>query len=324
MISISNVGSIAAMLVATAGVCGAAAQQSQSYFDESDIPISVRSSGMAGKLRMGLQAGVVSAIGRERCVNVLWTASAIANQEPDYSLEVDFANRAIGGAKATTRNQMVGTNFFPTAFGKLSDSEVLVAGIRSSGVTVVQRWTLVWPPQMPSPTQDVESGLTSVEVVFPTIERSNVFVGPALSGRRYVTGINSLRRLAGAPTQALIQFLQPDNDVMVMDLSSGGFELLASEANSSAELGVLTSLATKDYSQIGFGDKTDTGYCYRFWRGDSDLSTVLPAGSPPTPILMLVDNDRDGTIDNAVQLTSGQFVSGGFDNLRNYAAFWLD
>ena len=100
---------------------------------------------MAGKLRNAHQSGEITANAVERQVKITWVASALENQPPDNNLEWDLAARARGNAKIASALQIFNTAFHPTAFGKISDSQFLVCGVKAAGLTIIQKWTLSWP-----------------------------------------------------------------------------------------------------------------------------------------------------------------------------------
>lgn len=292
----------------------AIAQQTQLYFYPSDIPPSVRTSGMAGRLRNGFQSGEVRANAIARTITIEWTASALENQEPNYALVPNFSDSALGDAAVSCDSQLFATNYYPTACGKLSNFAVLIAGIKTNGSTIIQRWDIIWP-EMPAPTIDPGTGLSQVDVAFATVQKTTLYTGSIFASPKYISGICGLRR-QGDPVSALVQFCEP-NDIMAFDLTAKTLSLVASETNPLGALGTLQSLSEKNYRGISVRERSPGGYLYEFSRNNR---IALPSAAP---ILILVDNNKDGVVDGASELSVSAYQSQGFQDLSNYVAPWL-
>lgn len=305
------------------------APQPGQMFDPAGIPDRVKMGALAGNLRGGYQSGAITFVAAKKSVDFYWTASALTNQEPDWDTYGSTASLSTNSrlqSRYTNYRNSVSTNIYVTACGRLDDDELLVAGVSSTGRTMVQRWLFVWPDPMPQPEVDPETGLDSVEVVVPGLQRTNVYTGPpGTSPPKIITGICGLRNGSGATTKALAQFAAP-NDVMQLNLGTGAMTLLASETGAGATLGAVSSLGIKHYSSIGIRDHYVDGYLYAFNLGSSASSSFY-GGAPVDDDdvrLYLVDTDRNGTIDSAMQMSTIQFSAGDYDELDAYRDWWLE
>ncbi len=293
---------------------------SERLLSHADIPWVIRKASTGGsKLREGSQAGVVWVHARDRSVRIDWEASGILNQPPDYSLVPDFANNALGVYKTAMDGQELLTEYLPTACGLVDSDTLLIGGVTTGGATIVERWTFQWPPSMPVPAVDPTSGLVEVDVVLPRVTREQVLIIPAAGPHKLVSGIVGLKRSAGAPTDALVQFHEP-NDIMKLRLSDGALTLIASETDPSGPLGTVQALVAKDYAGIDALERQSVGYVYSFRRGGGDF---FAAGTDPVPILVLVDNTYDGTPNVAFELSETDYRDQGWHDLDNYVDWWL-
>ncbi|HED66114.1 MAG TPA: hypothetical protein ENJ09_11235 [Planctomycetes bacterium] len=289
-------------------------------FDPMEVPAQLRGRtlGMGGAgLRAGFQVGEPRFVVLERKVEIFWAASALENpgQPVDPRAIWNPFTNAPGSARVDTRSQLVQVSYHPTACSKLDDTTLIVAGMDVGGRTIVERWDLAWSAPLPDVSLDPDSHVSSVPVVLPSVRRTTIL--DRRGGPRYVTGICGVRRPVGAAVQAVVQYAKP-NDIYLLDVADGSEVLLAS---SSGAPGILTGIraltgpANRNHNQIEVLEHSTRGYLYRFWR------TRLEPGQK---ILVLVDANKDGSIDDFLELTPGQYTSQGLDNLRNYDEFWLE
>jgi hypothetical protein len=297
--------------------CLLLAQQAQPTFFPQDIPSALLTSDMRGTLQRGFQTGRVSANASERTVYVHWTASALQNRAPDYSLAWDPERGTLGTASFSTDRQAHVVAFYPTAIGRLSGDSILVAGAKTNGGTIIQKWTVLWPSEMPAPVVG-DDGFSSVSLVLPTVQKSVVYSTSGLGSPGFVSGMCGLRSPVGV-SDALVQYLDPNN-VYVMSLTSGAMTLVASETGTSGTIGAIAALGAKDYSGIGSSERAGFGYVYQFYRGRTDVLS----SSLDVPVLMIIDSDKDGSIDGHLELSSGAYESTGWATLDNYVSPWLD
>ena len=287
-------------------------------FDSDEVPTALLHGGDAigtgGALaRAGHQSGRLTADCLRRKIRIYWQAGAFENVEPNHDELYSNLELLPGTAKATTSTQLFQTSFYPTAIGKLSESEFLVAGMNIAESTMIQKWTFQWPATMPEIETEETTGYTFVDVVLPTVSKTTIY--HTFGSPKYVTGICGVLNPSGQPTHALVQFGEP-NDVVLLDLASGGTTLVASATNGTATFGTLPSLShpLRNHRVISVLNHHQRGYIYRFWR-----SFVYP----DTLILQLVDADRDGTIDEVLELTTDEYVDEELDRLSNYEEWWL-
>jgi hypothetical protein len=140
------------------------------------------------------------------------------------------------------------------------------------------------------------------------------------AGRRYVAALAGLR-VQGAETEAALVQFYDSQDVYVLDLNVHTLLLLASANAPGAIFSAPESLSVTDHTGITCADRTDVGFVYTFSRGKGDLTWLDQPYD--TPILTLIDSDRDGDVDSFLQLSDEQFTQGGWDDLSNYTDWWL-
>ncbi len=309
-----------AAAVALTGVMFARGQPVQAIFQDADVPYVLRANQGAGALRMGCQEGRVRTTSVEKKLLITWTSSAIANQQPAWTAQWSQQDNALDGNRAQGGAQEFSTRYFPTASCVLGPDALLIAGITPGGSTVIERWNLAWPSPMPVPMVNPQTGVTSVSVALPSRTSSKRLYDADVVGRRYVRSLCALRRQSGAPTECLVQFYD-SNDLCSLDLASGQVTLLASAVSASGVLGLVPGLQPKNHSYIAFGDRISVGYKYTLGRGMKFLP--VPGNPNAPPVVVLVDTNRDGTIDAVLQMTELEYAQQGWANLSNYENWWL-
>jgi hypothetical protein len=156
---------------------------------------------MSGKVRKEHQSASVSGRALERSITVAWEATAPANAAPDYTLRWNPATNSLGNCKTATESQEFLINFYPTAIGKLTDTEILVCGMKAGGITVIQKWVFTWAFPLPQVVEDPGTGLLHVAIALPTVQKTTLYS----SFNDPIVGISGLKR-AGGPLEALVQF----------------------------------------------------------------------------------------------------------------------
>ena len=293
---------------------------SQAVFTEIDVPYEMRVRQGAGAIRKGYQEGRIRTSSVEKQVFIGWTSSAIANQPPVWTAQWSPQGNALDGNKAQSGIQEFSTRYFPTASCVLAEDAIVVAGITTAGETVVERWSLAWPTPMPSPLAN-QAGVTAVSVALPSRAGVRRVYSADVVGRRYVRNLCALRRASGPPTDCLVQFYD-SNDLYSLNLNTGQATLVASAVNASGALGMVPGLQPKNHSAISFGNRTGVGYAYTLRRG---MKSSLATGSPTAPpVVVLVDGNRDGVVDSALQMTAADYAQQGWSNLNNYESWWLE
>lgn len=321
-------------LLAMADIMAAQQSQQAPTFNPSALPERLRFGGGSGAtIRNGFQAGSVTWRASATGADIRWTSSPLTNSEPDwdtYSENVNLGNNSRGNAKYQTAKQAIQTAFYVTAIGREYQDSLLVAGVKKvGGQVIVQRWEFFWPlTGMPNPVEDFATGLESVEIVIPGLQKTTLYTSVEINGDPtvIVSGICGLRGPSGSsPTHAVLQFVAP-NDIKLMNLTTGNITLLASESGSGGALGVVPSLSIKKYSGISIKNHSALGYVYFFSTGSSAVSDFYGgAGLDDDDVRThLVDSDRNGTIDSALELSTNQAQAAGYLTLENYFDWWLE
>lgn len=293
----------------------------QDAFVDVDIPAYLRLRQGVGAIRKGHQSGVLSLDGMNKLVTITWTASAVCNLAPDYSLVWDPAAHTLGTHKVRTMRQEVSRRYFPTAACMVDSSTILVAGVLPSGKVLVDKIELVWPTPMPAVMTDVITGISSVHPVSPGLGRETRLYESDLTTGGVVRCLSRVRRVSGSPSQGLLMF-DESCDVYTIGLADGALSLLASSSNSTAGLGLVSLLSGKDQTSIAARDHKVNGYTYTFVR-DLGLAPATPGGGGPIT-LILVDSDRDGAIEAYLELSAGDVLSQGWNQLDSYEEWWLN
>jgi len=289
-------------------------------FTPTDTPYMLRMRGGAGAIRNGYQEGRIRTNALDRWVVINWTASPIANQAPNYSLQWSSQHNAFGNNKAQDGFQEFSTRFHPTANCVIDSSRILVGGITPAGRTIIEEWTLGWPEAMPTPVTSTTTGIVSVAVALVTVTDTRRLFDADEVGKKYVRNLCEIRR-ADAPTESCIVQFHDSNDVYELNLGDSNMKLLASASISTGPLGLVVGLGAKDHYGVWFGDRLGVGYTYRLVRGHKVGPLPATGSSPPTVIL--VDGDRNGTIDSVLQLAAAEYQAQGWSDLANYASWWL-
>jgi hypothetical protein len=264
-------------------------------------------------VRWGYQRGQPSHEALVPKIVIDWTAGELVNAQPNYSSPTfDISENAINGHKYEVGQQQFGTFFVPTATCVVDKSYLLVGGLSRQGKTIIEKWELSWPMEIPAPVIDLETGLSSVPVVLPSLGTKTRIYAEDVPGRTWVRNLCGLRR-QGQAAEALVQFYD-SNDIYTIDLATGHLTFLAT-AGSGATF-TIPALTNHKYVAINYGDRSGIGYSYSFVRGYADQTTV--------PTVILIDVDRNGSIDNFLELNDAEWNSQGWSQQSNYANYWQD
>lgn len=295
------------------------------------VPARLVAGRCAGTIRKGYQSGRVTFLASFKKVNIAWSASARTNLQPDwatYSSNDNLGQNSRNYARYAEERQEIAAGFFVTACGLLGSDSLLVAGVsQEGGKAVVWRWDFTWPDVLPVPAIGPQ-GYSSVSIALPGVQKQLVYVGPPLAtaSHPFISGICGLRA-QGVPTplKAVVQFESP-NDVFELDLTTSSLALLASETDAFGLLGSVPSLSIKSYTNIKVMDHSQMGYIY-FLSNGHDLSSAPYGGSGLTDTdvrMHLLDSNRDGVLDSALELSTAQATNGGYLNTDNYSQWWLE
>jgi hypothetical protein len=300
----------------------AATPPTQATFNPTTLPYELQRGCADRTLRGGYQRGGVTFRAFESALEIQWTANALNNSTspPDFTLPYHFETDSIGSYANHHAQQTLPTRFYPTACCVVDSTYFLVAGVTTQGAAIIERWELAWPSPMPTPAMDATDGRTHVHVATPAVARRERLYETAPLAQRYVRNLAGLQRSAG-PTQAVLVQFHDSSDVLRLDLTTRQFTTIASGSNSSATLGQVPSLATNCERWVEFGDRIGLGYAYRFRIGTPWTMTGSTVGAPPS--LVLIDQDRDGELDQFVELFPSESRTGGWWDLANFANWWL-
>ena len=288
-------------------------------FSFPDVPWELRDQDATGTIRKSFQEGVVSLSARDQSVTMNWSASPIANAQPDFSLVWDPQTRALGNNVVQTGAQTVVVRYYPTAACVVDNDSIVVAGVDSTGETVIEVWALVWPSPMPTVQTNIQTGLKSVAVAMPSVGSKTRIYDASVPGRNIARNLCGMRRQTDQAAAALVQFYD-STDIYAANLTTGALSLVASASSAPTTLGPIADLGVDSVSRIWCGDKISQGYVYVLRRGSPNVSFTW-GGTVPN-ILVLIDADRNGAIDSYLSLDSAAFVSQGLADLGNYNLWW--
>jgi hypothetical protein len=189
--------------------------------------------------------------------------------------------------------QMVTVGYWPTYAEVVDSTTVLVAGKDRSGDTRIERWTVT----LPIVTQLVGGGGYSVEV--QPLADIEVLYDAAVVGKDM---IRTMFRVRGKPSSALVQFYD-SGDLYEINWGVAPYSLTTVLA-ASAEPAL-----TQVYNAFDAGDHSSLGYVY-ILADNANFFSV--------PALILVDSNRDGTMDGHYTMTWQAYHAAGLDNAANY------
>jgi len=187
----------------------------------------------------------------------------------------------------------------------LSNGVVLVAGKnRRTGATIIEVWTLNPPTLSPASTPGAPPTLTPGSVA----DMNPVYSGNE-AGKKLVRKAFSHR---GVPGSALIQF-DDSRDVYALNTVTSAMTPVASpDATRAASLGCFHAPLLSQADRTGSHELVQGGYVYEYRV--SGLARDTPS------ILHLLDNDKNGTIDEVQSLSAQQWTAAGYSD----AAMWVD
>jgi hypothetical protein len=217
----------------------------------------------------------------------------------------------------TQETQSFTTRYFPLTSAVLDASRVLVAGVDADGLSVIELWNLGWPAVMPAPAIGVGgSGPQSVNVVLP--QRSVVRIyQAAASGLDFVANMTALRRSAGDPVQALVQF-RPSLDIHVLDIPAGTLTLLASGTSGGGQLGQVPELQQHYFNHFYSKQHVSSGFVYFLVEQRRHANAVQRP-----PALLFFDTDMNGTLDSHATVQAVDFYGPGlWSDSAQYVEWW--
>ncbi|MBK8178026.1 MAG: hypothetical protein IPK67_03845 [Planctomycetes bacterium] len=216
----------------------------------------------------------------ERRINIAWTQ---IGSGAHYSQEVALA-------------------FWPTACTSLADGKSLcIAGKERLGNTRIQKLTFDAPL--------VFTSTTGLSVLVPApIAAEEALYNEATQGRDLVRFMTQQR---GVSDRLLLQFYD-SGDIYSLDIGSAPqdppYQLIAKASGATTPPVMLVPQLANPYSQLWTGDHQVHGFLYVLCFPSSEL--VDP--------LVLMDGNRDGTLDGSILASGGLWVSMGFSNGLSY------
>ncbi len=211
---------------------------------------------------------------------------------------------ALGSRTTSTQTETV--SFWPTSVAAWGTNRLAVAGkTMQSGRTIIEIWDFDAPS---APPQACISQLTG-ETVYPGLSipvsaRTGVYDVKA-PGKELVC---DMFRNLGAENSIFVQF-QDSRDLYEIDTVTGRDTRLFCAAPGIADCSYLPGLADDRRYQFGANHLT-WGYVYVFGKPPRD--EVTPCG------LLLADKDRDGIIDQALELVVGDWEGYGLSSSTQY------
>lgn len=200
-------------------------------------------------------------------------------ETPDKRMTIYWAYDDVGGGRVLNRLQTLELAYWPTAAEQVKGA-LLVSGVRSTnGHTVIERWTLEYPP-VPAHEADYGVIVTSTETLYDA----------RVVGMDVVRLMQRVHGAAGPKGQVLLQF-QDSNDLYYFDIDNPGYTLLYSPVQ-------VPGLDNDSLRSIWSGDHPEQGYVY-VWQVETCVRY--------SEILVMLDGDRNGTLDQWHQLDEDQW-----------------
>lgn len=291
-----------------------------------DIPSAIRQHEGVGKIRKGFQCGTVVTNAYDKKIYFSWSASAIENVEPDYTLPYSLNDNRIGSHQVAVAHQVQKLRIHPTACCIIDEDTLLVAGLTTSGLTTVQKIILAWPSSMPAPVINVLTGFSSVAAVQPNVSSVTTIYLSANKAAETILNIAAIRVSNTLPSRYIIQYAG-SGDVATGEISPTSTAniplLLASATSTSGSLGQVSSLTGEDQTIIQVREMTGVGNVYILERYIVNIHPVAPSPSFKH-YTIFIDSEKDGVIDVPLSLTKSEFDAQGWNNMDNYVDLWRE
>jgi hypothetical protein len=196
--------------------------------------------------------------------------------------------------------QEIATTYWPTTVVALQDGKtLLVAGKRPDGNTVIESWVFFAPVLVPKDTAHTEYSLEPA-----VIDRVETVFDAATEGKDLVA---HLVCKLGSTSNVLVQFVD-SRAVYDVDLAAKPPKLtLVAEPRAAASIPAVPQLVQR-YTHVWSADHKSRGYVYAFVNDGRD------AVSP----LVLLDTDRNGTLDGSLVIPLPQWSADGWETASNY------
>jgi len=182
-----------------------------------------------------------------------------------------------GDLQVNRRHESV--SYWPSQVAAIGRNRIAVAGKRANGNTVIELWTLEFPP-LERRGFDPRTGVARYAPYHGNVLDKRVLYDRTVAGRQ---AVNALFENQGNASQLFVLFA---SDLCALELTSGALSIVASSKLGSAAL-VVPMLATH-WKDRWSGEHSDHGYVYILTAQDG-----MRSGEQ----LVFVDGNKDGRID---------------------------
>ncbi|MBI5432605.1 MAG: hypothetical protein HZA52_07235 [Planctomycetes bacterium] len=207
------------------------------------------------------------------------------------------------------------TEFFPTWVATVGEHRLCVAGKRASGNTVIEFWTFALPALVNEPATGAAAEQRKITPGDRTAVR--VVYDADVEGRRIV---RTCAPLFGAKSERLLVVFGDSDELCSLDIDSGALELVATPRTEHATARrPLLPLLKDGRRTIVVSEHPRLGWCYWMLR-HTDCVDDTPPDVPQ--IVLLLDRDKDGAIDELREIGTAEFDALGFGDARNFLQTW--
>ena len=237
-----------------------------------------------------------------------------AYSKHDRSVQVR-ARYFIGGdrSKEVESTREWRTAYFPTWIATVSENVMCVAGKRPTGNTVLELWTFT-PPQ--HSIEYSQQGAPPKHVVSIGERTVTTLYDADVAGRRTV---RTCSPVFGAASQRILVQFADSNELSVFDVATSAWTLVATpDSQHAVGSTVHLPLLMQKFRYVRVFEHATYGWCYFL----SDLSDAPPDDLDAATTLFLYDQDKNGVIEHALQLSANQFDALGFCSASSFLTNW--
>lgn len=211
--------------------------------------------------------------------------------------------------------QVEGVHFWPTEVTRVQGTEVLVAGVKFNGNTVMQLWELEVDADVPDPVYNsgTQQWTYPTSLNFPILRKSTVY-NAQIAGQKRVRKLWPNR---GRQWSFYVQF-DDSGDVYDATLVDNGtkFEMGSLVKVLTPSTSPPTGVLSEPDIDNNFADRWDDDHIqhgYVYFAGDrADTAPAHPRG------VVMFDADRNGTIDSSMSIGMAEWNSMGFGDAAQY------
>lgn len=203
--------------------------------------------------------------------------------------------------------------YFPTWVATVGENVMCVAGKRATGNTVIELWTFAAPVHTYAYSELGGPPEHTVTIASPSV---SVLYDANTAGRRIVRTCVPI--FGGPALRILVQFAD-SNELCALDVQQKTLTLVATPDPARAVGGVfLLPLLTQKYRNAYVVEHPTWGWCFML----SELADTPPDDPSAANLVFLNDQDKDGVIDHAQQLSPSEFEALGFCDANNFLWNW--